>query len=84
MRHLKLAIAMGALALVACGPKKVDPTLAIVPTPRTINGEGAIAKLRVVATDDIGAAGSGTVHITSAAGSLVDGTDVTLADGVRT
>ena len=81
MRQFKLVAAIAAVALVACGPQKVDPTLAIVPTPRTIDGDGSTASVRVVTTDDVGAPGTGTVHVTSAAGSLVDGADVTLANG---
>ena len=81
MRQFKLVAAIAAVALVACGPQKVDPTLAILPAPRTIDGDGSTTTVRVVTTDNVGAPGTGTVHITSAAGSLVDGADVTLADG---
>ena len=70
MRQFKLVAAVAAVALVACGPQKVDPTLAILPAPRTIDGDGSTTTVRVVTTDNGGAAGTGTVQSTSRAGTV--------------
>lgn len=84
MRQLKLSVAMAAIALVACGPQKVDPQLIISPSPRTIDGEGQTTQVRVQTTDEYGKPGTGTVRLTSTHGTLVDGTDIALTDGEGT
>lgn len=84
MRQFKLVAAIAAVALVACGPQKVDPQLVISPSPRTLDGEGQTSTVRVQTTDEYGKPGTGTVHLVSAHGTLVDGTDITLADGEGT
>ncbi len=66
--------------LVSCSAA-VDPELTLTPAPRTIANTGATSVITVTATDSKGKPGIGNVRVTSAAGSLRDGTVVRLVDG---
>jgi hypothetical protein len=80
----KLLLGTSALALVAlfirCTPPTMqDATLSLTAKPRTIQNDGVAASvITVTATDEMSAAGTGTVHLSSGAGSLSGGMDVTL------
>ena len=65
----------------ACSPMLVEPELTLTASPRTIDGIAQNALIRVVGVDDRARPGTGTVRVTSATGSLMDGVDVTLAAG---
>lgn len=76
------SVVMGAVvALVgACGPATVEPSLFLSVSPKTLRG-AQVATVKVSATDSKDKPGTGTVRVTSTAGSLVDGTDVDLQGG---
>lgn len=64
--------------LSACGPQDTqEPALSITPRPRTVV-QGAEIRVTVSATDGMAKAGTGSVRLTSAAGSLVDGEEQSL------
>lgn len=65
----------------ACGPMLVEPELTMTASPRTIDGVAQASVIRVIGVDDRARPGTGTVRVTSAAGSLKDGAEVTLAAG---
>jgi hypothetical protein len=80
----KLLLGTSALALVAlfirCTPPTMqDASLSLTAKPRTIQNDGvATSVITVSAVDEMSAAGTGTVHLSSGAGSLSGGMDVTL------
>ncbi len=81
-----LGAAACALAVLAgCGPTAVDPVLSLTPRPRTIDNLGQVSTITVTASDKEGKPGTGTVRLTSVAGTFGDGLTVTLgADGTAT
>lgn len=81
-----LGAAACALALLsACEPEPVEPIVALTPRPRTIDNKGQVSTITVTATNEKNEAGTGTVRVSSAIGSLSAGTTVTLgADGTAT
>ncbi len=84
MRHQLLAVATLAVFVAACEEPKVEPQLVITPSPRTLDGEGQVATVKVQAIDDENNPGTGTVRVSSSAGSLVDGVEVSLTNGEGT
>ena len=70
-----------ASVLTACPPEKGPPELTITASPRTLDGAMQAATIRVVGVDDDGKPGTGSVRVTSAAGSLKDGAEVSLLAG---
>lgn len=70
--------------LSACPPEKVEPELTLSASPRTIDGAMQATTIKVVGVDDNAKPGTGNVRVTSAAGSLKDGTDVALVAGEGT
>lgn len=67
-----------AAAWTACGPSG-EAELLVTANPKTIRTDGLDSSLITVkATDENGLVGTGTVHVTSVAGSLADGVDLTL------
>ncbi len=75
------AIALSLLVYAACSGPSGAPELALSARPRTIDNRGQTATISVTATDAQGKPGTGTVRLTSAAGSLKAGTEVTLLAG---
>ncbi|MBX7097671.1 MAG: hypothetical protein K1X89_08165 [Myxococcaceae bacterium] len=79
---LRTGLSAAVLALVAFSACPTagtgSPTLALTASPNKIDDQGQATTLTVEALDADGKPGAGTVKITSAAGSLVDGTSVTL------
>ncbi|MGV3622840.1 MAG: hypothetical protein ACO1OB_18625 [Archangium sp.] len=85
MRRLSSAVLVAAaVVLSACEPEKVEPILQLTPSPRTIDGNGQTSTVRVFAVDDEGKPGTGTVNVSSSAGSLTNGVDVELSEGAGT
>jgi hypothetical protein len=80
----KLLLGTSALALVGlfirCTPPTMqDASLSLTAKPRTIANDGMAASvITITATDEMAAAGTGIVHLSSTAGSLSGGMDVTL------
>jgi hypothetical protein len=74
-------LAVTVMAGVGCSPMTSDPQLSVAVRPSSINGAGQMAEVTVTAVDGAGKPGAGSVRITSAAGSLVNGTVVMLAAG---
>jgi hypothetical protein len=70
--------------LSACTPEKVEPELTLSASPRTIDGAMQASTIKVVGVDDNAKPGTGTVRVSSAAGSLKDGADVALVAGEGT
>ncbi len=81
MRYLTLTAALTALTLTACEPEKVEPALVITPNPRTIDGEGQVSTVKLQAFDDEDKAGTGTVRLSSTAGTWAGEVEVTLSNG---
>lgn len=81
LKKLLLPALLASAFVVSCSPMMVDPEVSITPSPRTIDGLGQVSTVKVSATDTQGKPGTGTVTVTSAAGSLKAGTTVTLTDG---
>ncbi len=82
MRQLRSAALFTTLVFItACEPMKVEPELVLTPSPRTIDGISQTSAIRVLALNDEGKPGAGTVRLSSAAGSFKSGVEVTLVDG---
>ncbi len=83
-RWYRLALVIGAVAasLYACGPQPTQSAdLIIAATPKSIADTGDLVALRVLATDEFGKPGVGSVKITSGAGSLTAGEVANLVNG---
>lgn len=79
-RLRSLVVVAGSL-LAACGPQTTqDPSLTLTPRPRSV-AAGETVRVSVAAEDGEMKIGTGTVRLTSAAGSLIDGEEQPLADG---
>ncbi len=70
--------------LSACPPEKVPAELTLSASPRTIDGAMQASTIKVTGIDDNGKPGTGTVRVTSVAGSLKDGAEVALLAGEGT
>lgn len=73
-----------AALLASCGPETVEPELTLSASPRTLDGLAQKATVTVVGVDDKKKAGTGTVRITSTAGSLKDGVEASFVAGEAT
>jgi hypothetical protein len=80
-KHLMHSAMVLAVMTAACGEPSVDAELALTASPKTVDGAGQKSVIKVFATDDKGKPGSGTVRLSSTAGSLKDGAEVTLTAG---
>lgn len=80
-RQQLFPLALLVLVGVGCEPPAVDPELTMTVSPRTLDGEGQTATIKVLATDTKGQPGTGTVRITSTAGTAKDGIEITLLAG---
>ena len=85
-RRIVLAtVAISACVLWQCGPTTTDPVLSISAKPLIIDKPTTSVTLTVTAIDELNKSGTGTVTVTSAAGSLTAGAEITLgADGTGT
>lgn len=82
MRHIRVAAFLTTLAFVsACEPEKVEPELTLTASPRTLDGISQTSTIRVIAADDTGKAGTGTVRLSSTVGSFKEPVEVELANG---
>ncbi len=70
--------------LAACGPMTVEPEFSMTASPRTLDGNRQKSTLKILATDDKSKPGTGSVRVTSTAGSMKDGEEVTLVGGEGT
>lgn len=77
----KLLAGLWLASLTACPEMTVEPELTLTASPRTIDGISQKAVIKVVGVDDHSDPGTGTVRVTSAAGSLKDGVEVSLVAG---
>ncbi|MDX2011486.1 MAG: Ig-like domain-containing protein [Myxococcaceae bacterium] len=77
--------AMAGALVAACSPMNtMDATLELTASPRSIRADGQVSRITVTATDGMAKPGTGSVRLTSTAGSFVDGQTVTLAEGTAT
>lgn len=74
---------VASLAVVSACGSKMEPELYLTANPKTLTS-GATATVKLSATAADGTPGTGTVRVTSTAGSLKDGADVDLSDGAGT
>jgi len=74
-----------ALALSACGPQLPDgPGLSFGATPSRLSASQPTSELKLVAWDQTGAPGVGTVLFSASAGALLEGTSLELSQGTAT
>jgi len=79
---LSASLLLSALvSFVGCEPMAVEPELSMTASPSTIDGNAQKSTIKLLATDDKGKPGAGTVRITSPAGTMKAGVEVTLAAG---
>jgi len=85
-RGLRVAAVICAAVVVyaACGPAENPADLTVTAKPRTIDNHGGKSTITLTATDGQGKPGTGTVRVSSAAGDLVAGQELTLAEGTAT
>lgn len=76
--------ALASTLLFACEPPAVEPELVVTATPRTIDGAQQKTTVKVEATDSKGKRGTGTVRLSSPAGTLKAADVVSLANGQAT
>ena len=74
------SVIVSCLVAASCTPM-VEPELTLTASPRTLDGVGQKAVIRVSALDAEGKPGTGTVRVSSAAGSLMAGAEISLAAG---
>ena len=72
-RVIGLALAVFAIVGWHCSPAPVEPGLFLSAKPKNLPAGGSESEITVQATDELGKPGTGTVIVTSKAGSLKDG-----------
>ncbi|MFZ5442977.1 MAG: Ig-like domain-containing protein [Myxococcota bacterium] len=83
-RQQLFSLALVALVGVGCEPPAVEPELTVTVSPKTLDGEGQTATIKVLATDTKGQPGTGTVRVTSTAGTAKNGVEINLLAGEGT
>jgi len=78
---LCVSIAVAFFVLQGCGPAKVEPQLSLTARPRSIDSKTGKSVVAVSAFDALGKAGTGKVKVSSTAGSLAEGEELTLTAG---